>query len=378
MYVPKLNRHVFTLGGCSNGNHDQPCFNESSVDTATDNSAFTEDWDGYILVTQPINNCVLKVSADDNASFYLYAFPSHVANLPGRGPLGGGSYASAESQPIPRLEPGYYRAHVSYTNIAYVGTNVARLDVQLNGSQIQLGQLETHNLLTSQKAREVYGFYSLVDYKVESVDVWAMFDKTDINTKSPNDGDNGDGSTGCEERKAIMAATEKETSTVAEVMALENSCATRVSIALSRSGFPIKKGPSASNVHLLTSDIQGLSGKKVKWHNACLRPDGIHNETDKSNYSHFIPSADNMGTFITNELGEPDYKGLTQYQAEYNVGGFSPSDIIIFYNPYEGERGWAHVGIGHSPDYGEGAIQDIEETHIWIVQRSSWGEPASN
>ena len=417
-YVPALSRHIFTAGGCSNGSHNQPQFNES-------NGAFTETWDGYIYVPETMDNVKLKVSADDNACFYLYAFPDNKANLPGRGPLGGGSYASAESTPIAHLEKGYYRVNVTYENIDYPGANVSRLDVLLNGTQISIGQLETHNLLSSQKAFEVYDFYTPVNYDVESVDVWAMFDKTDINTQTPGDNENEDStgdkeedstgdkeedstgdkeedstgdkeedstgdkeedstgdkegdSTGDKEKEAVMSVTENETATVAEVMANENSCATRVSIALSRSGFPIKNGPGANNVHLLNSDLRDQSGKSVKWHNACLRPDGIHNEIDKANYSHFISSADNMGTFLTNVFGAPDYTSLSQYQAEYNVGELFPDDIIIFHNPYKAERGWGHVGIGHSPTYDEGSIKDIDETNIWIIHRASWGEPASN
>ncbi len=83
-----------------------------------------------------------------------------------------------------------------------------------------------------------------------------------------------------------------------------------------------------------------------------------------------------MGTFLTNVFGAPDYTSLSQYQAEYNVGELFPDDIIIFHNPYKAERGWGHVGIGHSPTYDEGSIKDIDETNIWIIHRASWGEPA--
>ena len=332
-YEPALSRHIFTASGCSNGSHNQPQFNES-------NGAFTETWDGYIYVPETMDNVKLKVSPDDNSFFYLYEFPDNKANQPGRGPLGGGSYASAESTPIAHLEKGYYRVNVTYENIDYPGANIARLDVRLNGTQISIGELETQNLLSSQKAFDMYDFYTPVNYDVESVDVWAMFDKTDINTQTPGDNENEDSagdkegdSTGDKEKEAVMSVTENETATVAEVMAKENSCATRVSITLSRGGFPIKNGPGANNVHLLNSDLRDQSGKSVKWHNAWLRPDGIHNEIDKANYSHFISSTDNMGPFLTNVFGAPDDTSPSQYQAEYNVGELFPDDIIIFHNP---------------------------------------------
>lgn len=155
--VPALSRHVFTEGGCSNGTHDQPCFNEQA-------GAFTETWDGYIYVPESMENVKLTVAADDNACFYLHAFPDCKAELLGRGPLGGGNYTSAESTPIPMLKKGYYRVHVSYTNIDYPGKNIARLDVLLNGEQITIGQLETHNTLSEDEVTKLYDFYDFVSY----------------------------------------------------------------------------------------------------------------------------------------------------------------------------------------------------------------------
>lgn len=166
-YVPALSRHIFTAGGCSTGSHNQPQFNES-------NGAFTETWDGYIYVPESMDNVKLKVLADDNACFYLYAFPDNKANLPGRGPLGGGSYASAESEAITHLKKGYYRVNVTYENIDYPGTNVARLSVLLNGTQITIGQLETHNLITRQQAESLLGNYIPVNYStMPTPDVWS-------------------------------------------------------------------------------------------------------------------------------------------------------------------------------------------------------------
>ncbi len=354
-YVPALSRHIFTAGGCSSGTHNQPCFNESS-------DSFEETWDGYIYVPAPIENCVLKVSADDNASFYLHAFPDNVANLPGRGPLGGGNYESAESTPIEHLKKGYYRVHVTYQNIDYPKANIARLDVLLNGTQISIGQLETHNLLTSNATNILKKHYDFVNYEKTSSNIWALFDKTDINQEDDNQGDE----------------SEAEPGTVQWAMSGENSCATRLSMALSRSEYNLRKATGAYNVHLLSGTLTESTTPPVKWHNACLRPDGIHDETNTKTYSHFVPSADNLANFLKGELGAPDYSSLNRYLEECEVGNFSPDDIIIFHNPYRGERGWGHIGMGQSPDFREGDLyDDIDETNIWIIRRASWGEPKS-
>ena len=212
-----------------------------------------------------------------------------------------------------------------------------------------------------------------------------MFDKTDINEDSTDN--TGDGSTEGEntsgdnegdtsgDKEGLTLFAETETATVFEVQGTDNSCATRLSMALSRSGFPVKNAPGANNVHILKSDIENKSGMRVKWHNACLRPDGIHNETDTQNDSHFISSADNLSTCLVGILGNPDYSSLSQYKKEYAMGNFSPDDIIIFHNPnpYTTERRYGHIGLGHSPDYTEGDIDnDYDITNIWIVHRATW------
>lgn len=315
-YVPALSRHIFTAGGCSSGSHDQPSFSESS-------DAFTESWDGYIYVPNDIDNCVLKVSADDNAQFYLYAFPDKVADLPGRGPMGGGNYESAESEPIEHLKKGYYRVHVSYENIDYPKNNVARLEVLLNGSQISIGQLETHNKLTEEKAKEILQNYraysSYEDDHEAAAAIWALFG---------------------EKAKEDMGATD--------------TCATRVSIALSRSGYTL------TGAHY--SDGSSASNNVVNrgWDATILNADG------SSTKRHIIMSAAVMSQFYSTVFGDrgADYDDSNDYE-DYTAEAYEPKpgDIVIFGDSL-------HVGIcpGTEPDVGSFMTGQVR-----LLYRESWG-----
>lgn len=312
-YVPALNRHVFTAGGCSNGTHSQPCFNESS-------GAFDEMWDGYIYVSEPIDNCVLKVSADDNACFYLHAFPDNKANLPGRGPSGGGSYASAESTPISRLEKGYYRVHVSFTNINYSGANVARLDVLLNGTQITIGQLETHNKLNAATATNILNQYKdNVSYRKSALEIWALFGERAVET-------NGN----------------------------EQTCATRVSIALSRAGYTLtgatySDGSSASN-----------NVVRMGWDPTILNADGSNTKC------HIVMSAAAMSQFYDTLFGDVDYEDCSDYQNENDTFQPQEGDIVIF-----GDE--VHVGICPGNDE---SVASFMCGGVRLLYRPSWGDPA--
>ena len=313
-YVPALSRHIFTTGGCSSGSHDQPSFNESS-------DAFTESWDGYIYVPNDIDDCVLTVSADDNAQFYLYAFPDKVADLPGRGPMGGGNYESAESEPIEHLKKGYYRVHVSYENIDYPKNNVARLKVLLNGSQISIGQLETHNKLTEEKAKEILRNYeahcSYKSYDTEAI--WNHFGE-----------------------KAVKD------------MEGEESCATRVSIALSRSGYTL------TGAHYTDGSSASNNVVNRGWDATILNADG------SSTKRHIIMSAAAMSQFYSSVFGDKgaDYDSSLDYN-DHSAEAYKPKfgDIVIF-----GDSG--HVGIcpGTEP-----AVGYFMTGQVRLLYRESWG-----
>lgn len=324
-YVPALSRHIFTAGGCSNGSHNQPQFNES-------NGAFTETWDGYIYVPETMDNVKLKVSADDNACFYLYAFPDNKANLPGRGPLGGGSYASAESTPISHLEKGYYRVNVTYENINYSGANVARLDVLLNGTQITIGQLETHNLITHQQAQTLLNNYTPVNYTsmTTPAQVWShvggqYFAAYDAEVK----------------KYTTDGVYDEETHS--EQGTWYNSCALRVSIALAQSG-----------IDLGDAQVTGMKGKTT-----VLPPEG-----------YAIVAASGMTTF---------FASLFESASDFNVrSGYlfhNPGQDIICFGGRHVNNGPNHVGICQGTD-GSSAGGITEK--VWILYRPTWGEPVNS
>ena len=321
-YVPALSRHIFTAGGCSSGSHEQPSFNESS-------GAFTESWDGYVYVPQDINNCVLKVSADDNAQFYLDAFPENIADLPGRGPAGGGNYASAESSPIQLLKKGYYRAHVSYENIDYPTSNIARLEVLLNGTQITIGQLETHNLLTQQQAQTWLSNYTPVNYdnKENPKDVWTHVGGGFLDAYKK------------EVEKYTINGVYDEAAHKAKG-SWYHTCALRVSVALAQSGIDLEP-----------AQVTGEKGEPD-----VLPPEG-----------YAIVSASRMTSFFATTLGcASDFHTLNDYKFR-NPG----QDIICFGGKPVGSVS-NHVGICQGTD-GTSAGGFAEE--IWILYRPTWGEP---
>lgn len=316
-YVPALSRHVFTEGGCSDGTHSQPCFNETA-------GAFTETWDGYIYVPEAMENVKLKVSADDNACFYLHAFSEYKADLLGRGPLGGGNYSSAESTPIPMLKKGYYRVHVSYTNIDYPGKNLARLNVLLNDEQITIGQLETHNTLSEEEATLILSEYmEHVDYTKTQQEIWALFGEL-----------------------ALKECGDK------------NTCATRVSIALSRSGYTLTGA--------MTSDGKPASNNVVKlgWDAQILNADG--SDTKR----HIVMSAYAMSQLYHVFWGNSDYDICSDYQND------SKTDLPEVYNPHPGDivifGDASHVGIcpGNEP-----SVAYFMSGAVWLLYRPTWGDP---
>lgn len=321
-YVPALSRHIFTTGGCSSGSHDQPSFNESS-------DAFTESWDGYIYVPNDIDDCVLTVSADDNAQFYLYAFPDKVADLPGRGPMGGGNYESAESEPIEHLKKGYYRVHVSYENIDYPKNNVARLEVLLNGSQISIGQLETHNLLTRDKALDWLNKYAPVNYKSmpKSKDVWTHVGGQYLDAHNA-------------EVKKYTTNGVYDEETHSKEGAWYNSCALRVSVALAQSKIDIE-----------SAQVTGMKGKPD-----VLPPNG-----------YAIVAASGMTTFFASQLGVgSDFNTRNDYLF------LNPGQDIICFGGKHVNNGPNHVGICQGTD-GSSAGGITEK--VWILCRPTWGEP---
>lgn len=325
VYVPMLDRHVYTAGGCSNGSHNQPQFNESR-------GAFTETWEGYILVPQSIDNVKLKVSADDNACFYLHAFPDKKANLPGRGAFGGGTYASAESDPIDHLEKGYYRATVTYENINYPGANVARLEVLLNGAQITIGQLETHNLITKLQAETLLGNYAPVNYSYmpHPAQVWSHVG-----------GDYFDAYNEEVQRFTTDGVYDEEAHS--ENGDWYNSCALRVSVALAQYG-----------INLSDAQVTGMRGDAT-----VLPPEG-----------YAIVSASGMTAYFSTLFGVN-----SDFNERNNYLFLNPGNDIICFGGRHVNNGANHVGFCQGTD-GASAGEITEK--VWILYRPTWGPPVNS
>lgn len=271
-----------------------------------------------------MENVKLTVAADDNACFYLHAFPDCKAELFGRGPLGGGNYTSEESTPIPLLKKGYYRVHVSYTNIDYPGKNIARLDVLLNGEQITVGQLETHNTLSEDEAGLILSEYmEHVDYTKSTQEIWALFGELALSKYGE-----------------------------------ENSCATRVSIALSRAGYTLTGA--------MTSDGKPASNNIVNmgWNAQILNADG--SDTKR----HVVMSAYAMSQLYYVFWGNSDYDIYSDYQNN------SSSDLPEVYNPHPGDiivfGDDFHVGIcpGDEP-----SVANFMCGEVWLLYRPTWEDP---
>lgn len=322
-FVPALKRHTFTAGGCSNGEHDQPVFNQG------DHAGFSEEWEGYIYVPQE-KECNIRVAADDNASFYLEAFPDKVAKLEARGPQGGGHYEYCDTVNLGVLAKGYYRARVSYTNIDYTdGRNAARLAVEMNGTQIEIGSLQTRNLIPEKTCESLYGHYSVVDYNAcpESDDVWRLFGA-----------------------KALRD------------MSGVNTCATRFSIALNRTGYRLKDQAGANFV----------GPKGYDWDLSIMNPDPKAFQTMGE---HVIFAADSVGEYLTKTWGAPDYTKYSVYKKEGCPFDTGKDDIIVFQYPFGTAYADAgHVGLGSKPkDFQEGHfVSDCDNVNIWIIRRQTW------
>ncbi len=121
---------------------EQPSFNIADAEPIA-NATYI----GYVYVPEDVTNATLKVGADDNATAFLYAFESlraRVDPLP-NAQYGGGQFRYSEEVVLAATLPkGYYRMQVTYTNVVLPESwqNIARLEVLLNGTQVQLGNLK--------------------------------------------------------------------------------------------------------------------------------------------------------------------------------------------------------------------------------------------
>ncbi len=309
-FVPALSRHTFTKKPSA----EQPVFSHA------DKEAFTKTWDEYILVEKDITNAQLLVSADDNASAYLYAFPDKIAEVT---PLtedkdyGGGQFRPCDPIPvIAELKRGYYRIHIQYENVNYPGTNAARLEVKLNDKQVVIGDLIAHNLLTKVAAEMLTNHYVPYSYSKKSTDeVYAAIGGW------LNDNHNSD-----------------DPETAANYY---HSCALRLSIALSAFGQNLAGATGADNILTGASNI--LGGNR-----------------------HVIISSSNMAKHIKSEYGSIEYPA-GDYTAESKIEDMKKIKINDIYLYSDSTHSGLSTGTEDLGNYMSG--------DTWLLYRDGWANP---
>lgn len=333
VFVPDLPRHKFNVMAAS-GQGDMPAQPGFNI---ADKAACDYVWTGYIKIAADLQAPTIQVGADDWATFKLDAFDT-VAEVDRPtsqvGPAGGGQFYTGSAKTLPDLGKGYYRVRVTYQNVNYTaGKNAARLEVKLNGAQINLGELKAYNLLENESADTFLSKYAAYGYI-------ALPNAVDEN-----------GQTGSDKVFAAIGGPINDAHIAGTYV---NSCATRLSIGLSQFGVNLSGAPGANNIGSGNKDVLG-------------------------GFKHIILSADRMGDLLKQKLGTPDFSTLSKYQdaCKHKVG---TEDIIIFHVPYGAYYSDAgHVGMGAAQNgFRDGDFHnDFDTVNIWILKRPTWESPAT-
>lgn len=320
-YVPKLTQHTFSTEGLV-----QPQLN------IEEDEAFTGRWVGYIKVETDLVNPTLELSGDDHASVTLAAFTGgddctvELAEVEGS-VYGGGAYRTESIILNGTVKAGYYLVTINYSNVEINPdwSNVAQLDVKLNGTQIELGALTATNLITQTKATSLMDAYAQYSYTEKSTkEVWAAIGGW-LNEKH---------------LEAYDSEGVPDTS-----HDYYNSCALRLSIALNNAGYDLSKAAGANNILTGNSDV--LNGNK-----------------------HVIISASQMLIYLQGIFSDTHYT-TTDYDAETLLEGMLESkkgDCFIF-------AASGHVGIA---TYDDRSMGNHSTEPLWLIKRTTWGNPEAD
>lgn len=222
---------------------------------------------------------------------------------------------------------------MEFTNINYTeGRNAARLAVEVNKQQISLGALHTVNLITREQVQKLIANYEPVNYQSmnDPYNVWeyvggGLFQAHKDEMKKYTDAQgNYDQTAHSNDDNASWY----------------NTCALRVSVALSDSGINLK----------------GLHNHGVKGDHH-LGPDGAS-----------IVAASVMTSYFENTLGAADFSTSADYKYQ-NPG----KDTVCFGGRHAQEAGGhPHTGfeVGKNNVIGGGITEKV-----WILHRPTWGEP---
>lgn len=281
----------------------------------------THDWEGYIRIEDD-GTYEFSIQIDDNG--YLEINGEKVVELTG-------SNSTKKATGSKELKKGFHYAKLHHENLA-VPENIApypnaeEFVPKIGDEALTLWDIDApKNLMSQEEALKLLGNYKgLVDYRtVRSADsnqIWALF--------GPK---------------------------VAADMAGEETCATRLSIALNRYGYRLNgaKYPDGSQA---SNNVLNMGGDI-----AILNP-GMTPESDPATLGkHIIISAEvmagHLNGVIMKNLGckGPDYATPSDYSAPQE------GDVVVFGDDF-------HVGMCPGDDQGVGSFLS---GGVWLLYRST-------
>lgn len=271
------------------------------------------DWEGYIRIEED-GDYTFSVTLDDNG--YIEVGGKKVVEITGTN-----SSTSKTGEPC-FLRQGFHYVRLHHKN-EEVPKNIApypnaeQFVPKLNGEDIKLWEIDApENLMTREEAQKLLSCYNVVDYLTMFTDdvyayIGGWLDRVHLKESADN-----------------VPMAERQ---------YYNSCALRLSIALSKYGYNLAGVPGANNIRPDEKDggnAEALGGRK-----------------------HVIISAGNMAAHLRTIFGEPDYNG----NGEDGYSTPQEGDIVIFGNK-------THVGMCPGDDASVGSFICGD---IWLLQRAT-------
>lgn len=271
------------------------------------------DWAGYLRIPET-GTYTFRIQVDDNG--FIEIDGKKVVEVTG-------SNSSTSREASLELQKGFHYAKFHHENLAVPEEiagypNAAQFESFLNGERIRLKDIDAPmNLWRKEEAQRLLSCYNVVDHEtLHTGSVWALIG-------------------GWLNEKHLKEIAENVPENKRQYY---NSCALRVSIALSQFGYDLAGVRGAENI--LDGNADVLGGKQ-----------------------HVLMKAADMVAFLYSLLGEPDYHG------DGTDGYCTPQagDIVIF-----GSSGHTGMCPGDHRSVGGFIAGDI-----WLLQRSTLDdEPA--
>lgn len=266
----------------------------------------SHDWEGFIKISTD-GNYTFSAKIDDNG--YIELHGEKVVELTG-------TQASTLVIGAPvYLAAGYHKIKLHHENgrgplVQAGAANAEEFIPMMDGAQIQLYEIKVPtNIISEDKARSIVNGYALVDYHACEApeDVWAKFGP-----------------------KAVAD------------MDGEDTCATRVSVALNLAGYDL------SNAVYPDGSPAGNSVSTWGW-----------DTTQLPGVNYLIFSAEVMSNFIKTNVAS----GADGHYTDSNIdSNLLTQDILIYGDP-------VHVGICTAEDTSMGSFICGD---VWILYRETW------